>query len=175
VPKQRTHEYEHLCRIIDTIKEAIAKESEKGPRQSTEHAVHEGEGYEIRVTDPKSPLCGQVVYGYIVYFDINHTGNSPDLIHATTREGKRVKLLSSQCDMGHYKAQELAEQVKRLGAKIGDKVRIVKSGSGTYGAGWRDEGVHEITNIDNVGYVEFDHGLGSMFRPAVEVVGVHDG
>jgi len=165
VPQQPNHEYERLCSIINTIKEAIGKKQ----------TAPEGKGYEIRVTDPQSPYCGQMLRGYIIYYDVNHTGDSPHLIRAIDHEGKSVRLLSSQCDMAHYEAQEVAEHIERMGANVGDFVRIIETGSGAYRQGWKLEGIHRITRVDPNGSVEFDDGLGTIFRPVVEVVEVHDG
>ena len=56
-----------------------------------------------------------------------------------------------------------------LGAKVGDVVRIVESGSGTVGKGFYISDNHVITGIDWTGHVEFDGGKAVMFRPRVQV------
>lgn len=126
--------------------------------------------YEIKVTDKKHPAFGKKLNGAIIYYDYAHTGSSPHLLHATDKEGNKYRLLSNQIDIEHYEAQEIAEEIERLGAKVGDIVRILRSGSGSYSGKWKSKGEHVITKIDPSGHVEFDNGEASMFRPDVEKV-----
>jgi hypothetical protein len=64
----------------------------------------------------------------------------------------------------------LDKELERLGAKVGDMVNIVRSGSGSYRHGWNDKDTHKITKITSNGYVQFDNGMAEMFRPDVEVI-----
>lgn len=123
----------------------------------------------IRVTDPNHKYFGQELEGAIWYLDIRHTGNSDDLYIATTPDGD-IRLLTSQIDEQYYKEQCLQEQLKELGVNIGDKVRIIKGGSGGCKAGWDSKGVHIVTDVDSTGHVTFDNGLADMFRPKLEKV-----
>ena len=121
----------------------------------------------VKITDPEHELHGEVLPGGCIYYDIHHTGSSPDL-YQVERNGETYRVLSTQIDEEHYKAQLLADKTARLGAKVGDIVFITKAGSGSFCHGWDDKAPHEITKITPGGQVEFDGGgrVGaSMFRP----------
>ena len=126
--------------------------------------------YDIKVTDQKSPLFGKKLVGGIVYYDLYHTGNSPDLLQVTDEEGNKYQILSNQINVEHYNNQEIAEEINRLGANIGDKVIITRSGSGSYWPGFNLKDPHVITGIHFTGDVEFDNGNAKMFRPDVKLV-----
>lgn len=126
--------------------------------------------FNIKVTDAKSKYFGQTLKGGVFYYDIKHTGDSDDLYIATTEDGDKIQLLSSQIDEEYYHKQELDEVIKEIGANIGDKVEIIETGSGSYSRGWQKEGIHEITNIDFTGHVTFDNGKAEIFRPKVQII-----
>lgn len=113
--------------------------------------------------------AGNEYEGYVCYYDYLHTGDSPDLYMIKTPDGNKT-VTSLQIDVTHYKAQLLARETERLGANVGDIVKIVCSGSGEYHEGWDEKIPHQITNITLSGYVEFDYGLAEIFRPDVEVI-----
>ncbi|MFY0545477.1 hypothetical protein [Brevibacillus sp. H7] len=123
----------------------------------------------VKVTDPRSPYFGQELEGYCWYYDYLHTGDSPDLYIVKTPEGKK-QLLSTQIDEKHYEAQELAEEIERLGANVGDTVMILRTGSGSSVAGFSTKVPHVISHISSSGTVTFDNGAATMFRPDVERV-----
>jgi hypothetical protein len=126
--------------------------------------------YQLTVTDETSPYFGQILTGVIIYYDLYHTGSSPHLLAAKDAEGKSVRLLSTQIDIDDYYRQEREQEITRLGANVGDTVKILKSGSGSFVAGWSHDGFHVITRIDPSGHVTFDDGAAAIFRPTVEVV-----
>lgn len=126
--------------------------------------------YKILITDKGHELYGQTLEGAMVYCDIRHTGNSEDLYHVQKENGDTVQLLSTQVDVGFYEEQLLAEQMKRLGANIGDIVTIQETGGGSFKCGWKKEGLHTITDVDCLGYVTFDDGMANCFRPSITVV-----
>lgn len=66
--------------------------------------------------------------------------------------------------------EELKKIIEVLGAKIGDRVSILKEGSGSYTSQWKVEGEHLITDIDYIGYVTFDYGEATLFKPKVKVI-----
>jgi hypothetical protein len=121
----------------------------------------------VKVIDGK--YSGQIFDGHRFYFDHLHTGNSPDLFTIETPEG-RVTITSDRIDVEHYEEQLMIEELERLGAKVGDTVNIIRSGSGSYRKGWNDTVSHKITRITSNGYIQFDDGMAEMFRPDVEVV-----
>lgn len=112
---------------------------------------------------------GQIFDGYRFFYDYQYTGSSPDLFTIKTPDGD-VTITSDKIDVEHYEAQLLEEQLERLGAKTGDTVRIIRSGSGSYKRGWDEKALHTITKITSGGYVQFDDGLAVTFRPDVEVI-----
>lgn len=124
----------------------------------------------IRVTDENHEFYGKELEGYIFYYDVRHTGNSDDLYIAKTPDGKEIRLLTSQIDEEYYNKQLIEKEIERLGANVGDKVKIIESGSGCRSCGWKNEGIHEITEIKSNGDVVFDNGAADMFRPKVEKV-----
>lgn len=126
--------------------------------------------FDIKIIDFESEFYGQTLKGSCFYYDINHTGDSDDLYIAVTKDGRKIKLLSSQIDEEYYHSQELEKVIKKLGAKIGDKVVILETGSGSYSSYWKQEGVHNITDIDSTGHITFDNGSATIFRPKVKVV-----
>jgi predicted aconitase with swiveling domain len=127
--------------------------------------------YKVKVIDPKSPLCGQILDGACIYYDIYHRGNGgPDLFQVTDKEGNEHRLLSTQIDVDHYEKQIRDEEVALLGADVGDTVIIERTGSGSYSCGFNADEPHVITKISSCGTVYFDNGKASMFRPGVRVI-----
>lgn len=124
----------------------------------------------VKVIDPKHPLFGQEVEGGIIYYDIYHKGGRPDLYQVKDDSGKSYRLLTDQIDEEHYYAQEIAEEVERIGANVGDTVLIIDPKSNHSRAGFEWNKPHVITKIDPSGNVEFDHGMASCFRPGVQIV-----
>lgn len=124
----------------------------------------------IRVTDKDHEFYGKEIEGSLFYYDVGHTGDSDDLYVAKTPDGKEITLLTRQIDEDYYNLQCLDNEIKELGANVGDKVRIIKSGSGCMSNGWKQEGIHEITKISSTGCVVFDNGAADMFRPKVKKV-----
>lgn len=112
---------------------------------------------------------GQIFDGHRFFYDYQYTGSSPDLFTIKTPDGD-ITITSDKIDVKHYEAQLLEEQLNRLGANVGDTVKIIRSGSGSYRRGWDDKALHKITKITSSGYVQFDDGLAETFRPDVEVV-----
>lgn len=112
---------------------------------------------------------GQILDGHRFFYDYQYTGSSPDLFTIKTQDGD-ITITSDKVDVEHYEAQLLEDQLERLGAKIRDTVRIIRSGSGSYKREWDEKALHTITKITSGGYVQFDDGLAEMFRPDVEVI-----
>ncbi|EGW40490.1 hypothetical protein [Desulfosporosinus sp. OT] len=123
----------------------------------------------VKVIDPQSPYCGQEFEGGCLYYDINHTGSSPDLFQIKTPEGER-RILSTSIDVEHYWNQRRDEHIKKLGANVGDTVLITRSGGGSFKQGFDLLKPHKITGINSSGYVEFDNGEATTFRPDVKVI-----
>lgn len=113
--------------------------------------------------------AGQIYDGHRFYYDYLHTGHSPDLFTIITGDGE-ITITSDKIDVDHYEKQLLEEQIERLRANVGNFVRIIRSGSGSYCKGWNEKELHKITKVTSSGYVQFDDGLADMFRPDVEVV-----
>ena len=111
---------------------------------------------------------GQILEGSRVYYDYLHTGNSPDLFAVKTPDGEMM-MISDDIDVEDYESQLLQEQIERLGAKVGDFVKITHSGSGTSNKGFNENACHQITKITSSGYVQFDDGMAEMFQPEVEI------
>ena len=126
--------------------------------------------YKILITDKKHELYEQILEGGMAYCDIRHTGNSEDLYIVQKENGEAVQLLSTQIDVDYYNDQLLAEEVKKLGANVGELVTIQETGGGSFKCDWKKDGVHTITNVDFLGYVTFDNGMAKCFRPSVTVV-----
>ena len=120
----------------------------------------------VRIISGK--YAGQILDGHRFYYDYLHTGNSPDLFTVITNNGE-ITITSDNIDVNHYENQLLEEQLERLGADVGDVVRIIRSGSGSYRKDWNEKALHKITRITASGYVQFDDGLAEMFRPDVEI------
>ncbi|MFB0841818.1 hypothetical protein [Paenibacillus oleatilyticus] len=125
--------------------------------------------YTVKVTDPNHKYYGQELPGNCFYYDINHTGNSPDLFILEAPEGS-IRILSTQIDEDHYWNQRRETHIKRLGANVGDTVRIIRSGSCKSKANFDWSKPHVITKIDCNGYVEWDGGEAQSFRPDVELL-----
>lgn len=123
----------------------------------------------VRVTDPNSPYCGQEFEGYCFYYDIYHTGSSPDLFIIKTQDGDK-QIFSTGIDAEHYWNQRRDQEIERLGANVGDTVIIKRFGSGHSTSKFDATKPHLITNINSSGYVEFDNGEATTFRPDVQVV-----
>lgn len=126
--------------------------------------------FDIKVVDKESEFFGQSLKGSCFYYDIKHTGDSDDLYIAETKDGRKIKLLSSQIDEEYYHNQELNKVLKELGVGVGDNVIIIKGGSGSYSRDWENEGVHVVTSIDFTGHVTFDGGKAKIFRPKLQLV-----
>ncbi|WP_027633450.1 hypothetical protein [Clostridium hydrogeniformans] len=126
--------------------------------------------FDIKVIDKENEFYGETLKGGCFYYDVKHTGDSDDLYVATTKDGRKIKLLSSQIDEEYYHRQKLEKVVEEIGTKIGDTVIILKGGSGSYSREWKFEGEHIITNVDFTGHVTFDNGNATIFRPKVQVV-----
>lgn len=123
----------------------------------------------IKVTDPKNPYCGQELEGGCFYYDIYHTGSSPDLFLIKTPDGEK-QILSTSIDTEHYWNQRRQEHIDKLGANVGDTVIITRSGSGYSKRNFDISIPHKITAIDSSGYVKFDDGEATYFRPDVTKV-----
>lgn len=123
----------------------------------------------VRVTDPVSPYCGQEFEGHCCYYDIHHTGNSPDLFIIKTLKGDE-RILSTQIDAEHYWEQRRQEEIEKLGATVGDTVMIGRTGSGSYKRNFDLLIPHKITKIDSSGHVTFDDGEATCFRPDVKKI-----
>jgi hypothetical protein len=128
----------------------------------------------ILITDPNDEFVGQKLTGHCVFYDVYYRGGTgqpiEDLFLATLPDGSKKKYLSSQINTMHYEGQLLEEEIERLGAKVGDIVKIVRTGSGSYSSGFKADEPQTITKIDSTGYVEFSNGIARMFRPDVEVI-----
>lgn len=121
----------------------------------------------IKITDPSHEYFGRTFEGSCVYYDINHTGKSPDLFIIKTPEGER-QILSTQIDMVYYQTQMIDQVINKLGANIGDNVIIIRSGSGSYNPqSFVFNLPHKITGIKPTGHVQFDYGAAEIFRPEV--------
>lgn len=131
----------------------------------------------VIITDKNDVNYGKEFPGWLVFHDVYYRGgtNMPiEDLYLVTIDGQERRYVSSQIDVEHYKAQLLKKEIEKLGANIGDKVKVLEDTSGSYGAKFfkrRDEiGFHTITDITSSGYVTFDDGEAVMFRPKVEVI-----
>lgn len=122
----------------------------------------------VKITDKNHELFGQILKGYRLYYDVKHTGKSPDLF-VVESAGKKVQILSTKIDLAHYDAQLLTREIADLDANVGDNVMIIRTGSGCLPSGWDIKKPHLITKIDSSGHVTFKCGA-RMFRPDVLVI-----
>jgi hypothetical protein len=118
----------------------------------------------VKVIDPKSPYYGQEFEGGCFYYDVYHTGDSPDLFIIKTPDGDK-QILSTSIDTEHYWNQRRQEHIERLGADVGDTVIITRSGGGSCKRSFDISIPHKITAIDSGGHVKFDDGEATFFRP----------
>ncbi|MDH6371786.1 hypothetical protein M2444_003585 [Paenibacillus sp. PastF-3] len=125
---------------------------------------------QVKIIDPNHPCYGQELGGSRIYFDYYHRGGKPDLYQAEAPEGGFYRLLTNQIDEEHYEAQELAREVERLSANVGDTVMITRMGSGGSKANFDIKEPHVITKITPSGTVYFDDGEANGFRPDVIVI-----
>lgn len=123
----------------------------------------------VKVTDINNPYYGKEFEGDCIYYDIKHTGSSPDLFVIKTQDGEK-QILSTSIDEKHYWEQIRQKHIQKLGANIGDIVLITRSGGGSFKRDFDISKHHKITNIDSSGYVEFDNGEATTFRPDVKIV-----
>lgn len=131
----------------------------------------------VIITDKNDVNCGKEFPGWLAFHDVYYRGGTTlpvEDLYLVTIDGQERRYVSSQIDVEHYKAQLLKEEIERIGAKIGDKVRALRETSGCYGKQYFDrkenKGFHTITNIDCYGNVTFDNGEANMFRPEIEVI-----
>ncbi|ULO07162.1 hypothetical protein H1230_30205 [Paenibacillus sp. 19GGS1-52] len=124
----------------------------------------------VKIIDPAHACSGQELEGGIIYLDYYHRGGRPDLYEVRSPAGKTYRLLTHQIDEAHYEAQEISEEVERLGANVGDTVLIIHSGSGGCNRDFDWKAPHVITKIDGSGHVEFDHSAAFGFRPDVQLL-----
>ena len=127
------------------------------------------ESMKVRVTDAKSQYYGQEFEGHCFYYDIHHTGKSPDLFIIKTTDGDK-QILSTSIDTEHYWNQRRQEHIDILGANVGDTVLINRTGSCSMNRDFDISKLHTITKIDSSGHVEFDNGAANCFRPDVTKV-----
>jgi hypothetical protein len=123
--------------------------------------------YKIRITDPKHHLFDQELDGGVVYYDVAHTGSSPDLIEVFDDAGKGHLLLSTQVDEDYLEQQRMDEFMLMLGASVGDRVHVLEAGSGTYSRRFDLQMPHVITGIKYAA-VEFDDGAAVLSGPVVK-------
>ncbi len=124
----------------------------------------------VKITDPTHPYFNLELPGGCVYYDIYHQGSGgPDLFLFKSLEGEQ-RILSTQIDTDHYWEQRRQEEIRKLGANVGDTVRILRGGSGSSKANFDWNAPHVITKIDSSGGVVWDDGAASGFRPDVEVI-----
>lgn len=120
--------------------------------------------YKLIIIDETHPLCGKTVMG-----DLRYYGGGMNLYFGKTKDGE-IELVSSQINEEYYWEQRGKKAIEKLGAKVGDRVEIIRTGSGHFKQGWTEAGLHTITKIDPVGHVEFDNGEADFFRPIVKPV-----
>ncbi|PWW01192.1 hypothetical protein DFQ01_11082 [Paenibacillus cellulosilyticus] len=124
----------------------------------------------VKIVDSTHKYFGQELPGGCVYYDVYHQGSGgPDLFQIETPEGKQT-ILSNKIDEQHYWEQRRQLEIAKLGADVGDTVRIIRSGSGSSKANFDWKASHVITKIDSSGYVEWDNGDARGFRPDMEVI-----
>lgn len=127
----------------------------------------------VIITDKNDVNCGKEFPGQLEFYDVYYrggTGLPVEDLYFVTIDGKEHRYVSSQIDVKHYKAQELKDEIERLGANVGDKVRIIETGSGGWRPAFMKEEFHIITDIKSYGDVVFDDGAAYMFRPVVEKI-----
>lgn len=123
----------------------------------------------VKVIDKENKYYGMEFDGHCIYYDIDHTGHSPDLYNIHTPDGD-MQILSTKIDEQHYWNQRRDEEIKKLGANIGDTVIIKRMGSCSCYHDFDTAVPHIITEIDSTGHVDFDNGRAKCFRPDIEVV-----
>lgn len=131
----------------------------------------------VIIIDKNDANYGKEFPGWLMFHDVYYRGGTTlpvEDLYLVTIDGQECRYVSSQIDVEHYKAQLLKKEIESLGAKVGDKVKVLEDTSGSYGAKFfkrRNEiGFHTITDITSSGYVSFDDGEATMFRPKVEVI-----
>lgn len=124
----------------------------------------------VIITDPAHPFFNQEVSGDCAYYDVYHRGPSgPDLFLIETSEGKAC-ILSTQIDQDHYWSQRRRQEIEKLGANVGDRVKITNPHSGGSKVVFDWDEPHIITKIDPYGNVEWDDGAAWGFRPDMIVI-----
>lgn len=128
----------------------------------------------VIITDKNDVNYGKEFPGELVFHDVYYRGgkNLPiEDLYMVTIDGKECRYVSSQIDVEHYNSQLLRKEIQALGAKVGDKVKVLHETSGSYGRKYYERekecGFHTITEIDCYGHVTFDGGEATMFRPEV--------
>ena len=127
----------------------------------------------IRITDKNDEHCGKEFDGQRIYYDILHgrrIGGKIQDLYAVNINGERKQYMTHQIDEDYCRQQENRKVVERLGADVGDEVRIIAGGSGSYASYFGKRDTHIISRIVCTGNVYFDDGVTSMFYPTVEVV-----
>lgn len=131
----------------------------------------------VIITDKNDVNFGKEFPGWLAFHDVYYRGGTTlpvEDLYLVTIDGQERRYVSSQIDVEHYQAQLLKEETERIGAKIGDKVRVLRETSGCYGKRYYDrkknKGFHTITDINYCGNVTFDNGEANMFRPEIEVI-----
>lgn len=131
----------------------------------------------VIIIDKNDVNYGKEFPGWLAFHDVYYRGGTTlpiEDLYLVTIDGQERRYVSSQIDVEHYKTQLLKEEIEHIGAKVGDKVRVLHETSGSYGKRYydreKDEGFHTITAIDCYGNVTFDNGEANMFRPEVEVI-----
>lgn len=126
----------------------------------------------VKITDESSKYFGQELDGDCIYYDVYHIGSTPekpaiDLFHVNTPGGTE-QFLSTQIDADHYWEQVRQEHIKNLGADVGDVVIIIETHSCWGNLHFDLSKPHIITDVDSSGYVKFDDGAFTCFRPIVK-------
>lgn len=135
-------------------------------------------GTTVLITDKNDANCGKSFPGYIAYYDVFFRGGSSlpiEDLYIVCIDGVDHRYLTSQVDANNYDEQLRQKEIERLGAKVGDKVRVLDSTNGgnfTYEFAMREaiKGTHTITHIYSSGHVQFDMGEACIFRPKVELI-----
>lgn len=106
---------------------------------------------QVQITDQKSPHYGKIAEAKVVYYDIHHTGNGPDLCYVKVDNGS-FEMLSSG-----FQVIEQAEPEDKLTGYLnllGEAVKggdVLTNGSSTYEVVWDKRlGQWKLDRIDGV-------------------------
>lgn len=107
---------------------------------------------QVQITDQKSPHRGKIAEARVVYYDIYHTGNGPDLCYVKVDDDVSVEMLSSGFEI--IEQPEPKDRATGYLNLLGDAVvggDVLTNGRSTYEVVWDKRlGQWKLDRIDGV-------------------------